>query len=178
LSSNAIANNAAHLARGADLMGSSLSRSKPARLCTSFRKDSIPRLMANCGIILAETKSPASDRKSAKDESSTQAARHLSFDARRIAVAAPMERPHSAIDVTRPECRKCRITTLRSRSSLSPKETCSPPDSPEPAKSKLNTSISSGKRKGNTSNASSLEELQPCRNTTQGRAVFPACSGR
>jgi len=56
-------------------------------------------------------------RRSRNGESSTQADKQRSFEARRMAVDAPMERPQRPMEVTRPDFRKCLIATPRSFSS-------------------------------------------------------------
>eukprot|EP00403_Amphidinium_massartii_P008445 CAMPEP_0178426304 /NCGR_PEP_ID=MMETSP0689_2-20121128/29167_1 /TAXON_ID=160604 /ORGANISM="Amphidinium massartii, Strain CS-259" /LENGTH=120 /DNA_ID=CAMNT_0020047989 /DNA_START=818 /DNA_END=1180 /DNA_ORIENTATION=- len=107
--------------------------------------------------------SPASSKKSLKGESSTHAASVGSFDALKMAVAAPMERPHKAMAVARPDSRKYSITTLASFCSWYPNEQYSPPDRPEPEKSKAHRDKPRLTVASKMLQASHLLEPSPCK---------------
>jgi len=93
----------------------------------------------------------------------THAAKQRSLAARSTAVLAPIDRPQRPTEVTKPDLLRWRKAMLKSRSSWCPNETKSPPESPQPEKSRQKTLMPSGRSNGNNAKASNREELLPWR---------------
>mmetsp|Transcript_74567 Transcript_74567/g.201729 ORF Transcript_74567/g.201729 Transcript_74567/m.201729 type:complete len:239 (-) Transcript_74567:198-914(-) len=113
--------------------------------------------------------SRASWWRSAKGLSNISAAMDGSRCPCRRAVAAPMERPHSATVETRPLARRKSMTQRASSFSFHPKVIVSPSDMPHPAKSNAKSVTPISTIISRCSIASMRQDELPCMYTTQGR---------
>mmetsp|Transcript_353 Transcript_353/g.941 ORF Transcript_353/g.941 Transcript_353/m.941 type:complete len:225 (+) Transcript_353:234-908(+) len=170
-------NEAGHLA-----IGFTARISNPARFLTARRIDPMPIEAAKPGTQKPcsrdmSTSSYASCVRSQNGESSTIAAIDGSRSPKRIEVTAPIECPHSAIVDTSLVDRKYFTTAATSSCSKCPRDTKSPPDIPDPAKSNAKTVIADASRCSSTGATPSRHPAFPCMCTHTGSSFRGALSG-
>mmetsp|Transcript_104656 Transcript_104656/g.302863 ORF Transcript_104656/g.302863 Transcript_104656/m.302863 type:complete len:261 (-) Transcript_104656:482-1264(-) len=101
--------------------------------------------------------------KSAKPLSKTMPAIEGSRSPYSKAVTAPMEWPQRPTVETSPLFLKCSMTAATSSRSKKPRDTYSPPETPEPEKSNANTETEDGNKCSNNSCAANRHPALPCK---------------